>query len=151
MYTAAQKTDTEATLNLLAAQRYPDEIHVGKRLALNAVHMSCIARSQYILFLPYRRVLCEHEAATRVDWGMRVCCGPLHRSRLFSFPFLSSPFIPGHNLISIAEFRRWRGERDASLMHKLVGSFLCFGNGGSFVLDALLQNRNGIITSPKTV
>lgn len=46
LYTAPQKTDTEATLNLLAAQRYPDEIHVGKRLALNAVHMSCISRSQ---------------------------------------------------------------------------------------------------------
>eukprot|EP00729_Bicosta_minor_P023025 gene23025-248_t len=56
----------------------------------------------------------------------------------------------GHNLISIAEFRKWRGERDASWMHKMIGSFLCFGNGGSFALDALLQNRNGIVTSAKT-
>lgn len=46
-------------------------------------------------------------------------------------------------MISIAEFRKWRGERDASWMHKMIGSFLCFGNGGSFALDALLQNRNG--------
>jgi hypothetical protein len=42
---------------------------------------------------------------------------------------------------------RRRGD-NCSGLHKILASFFCFGNGGSVLADYIVNNTNGLLTSP---